>query len=58
MNIFEEHFENALGTFALVNKLQKTESEYKLFAKDYRDLHYSVRKKKRKLELLKRKYKN
>ncbi len=44
VDIFEEHFENALGTFALVAKLQKTEKEYKSFAKDYRDLHYSVRK--------------
>ena len=43
-DIFEEHFENALGTFALVKKLQKTEEDYNLFAEDYRDLHYSVRK--------------
>ena len=33
LDIFEEHFENALGTFALVQKLQKTEEEYNLFAK-------------------------
>jgi cell division protein FtsB len=49
LDIFEEHFENALGTFALVKQLQKTEEEYKLFAKDYRDLHYSVRKKEKKI---------
>jgi len=49
LDIFEEHFENALGTFALVKKLQKTEKEYNLFAKDYRDLHYSVRKKQKKI---------
>ena len=48
-DIFEEHFENALGTFALVKKLQKTEKEYNLFAEDYRDLHYSVRKKEKKI---------
>ena len=30
LDIFEEHFENALGTFALVQKLQKTEKEYEL----------------------------
>ena len=48
-DIFEEHFENALGTFALVKKLQKTEEEYNLFAKDYRDLHFSVRKKEKKI---------
>jgi TRAP-type mannitol/chloroaromatic compound transport system permease large subunit len=49
LDIFEEHFENALGTFALVKKLQKTEKEYDLFAKDYRDLHFSVRKKEKKI---------
>jgi len=49
LDIFEEHFENALGTFALVKKLQKTEKEYNLFAEDYRDLHFSVRKKQKKI---------
>ena len=49
LDIFEEHFENALGTFALVKKLQKTEEEYNLFAKDYRDLHFSSRKKEKKI---------
>ena len=44
LDIFEEHFDNALGTFAIVKKLQKTEEEYELFTKDYRDLHFSVRK--------------
>ncbi len=49
LDIFEEHFENALGTFALVQKLQKTEKEYELFAEDYTDLHFSVRKKQKKI---------
>ena len=49
LDIFEEHFENALGTFALVKKLQKTEEEYNLFAEDYRDFHFSVRKKEKKI---------
>jgi len=49
MDIFEEHFDNALGTFALVKKLQKTEKEYNLFVKDYRDLHYSARKREKKI---------
>jgi len=49
MDMFEEHFENALGTFALVKKLQKTEKEYNLFTEDYRDLHFSVRKKEKKI---------
>jgi len=49
LDIFEEHFENALGTFSIVKKLQKAEEEYNLFTKDYRDLHYSVRKKEKKI---------
>lgn len=49
LDIFEEHFENALGTFALVKKLQKTEEEYNLFAEDYRDFHFSVRKKEKRI---------
>jgi len=52
MDIFEEHFDNALGTFALVKKLQKTEKEYNLFVEDYRDLHFSVRKKEKKIRKL------
>jgi len=52
MDIFEEHFDNALGTFALVKKLQKTEKEYNLFIQDYRDLHFSVRKKEKKIRKL------
>ena len=49
LDIFEEHFENALGTFALVKKLQKTEEEYNLFAEDYRDFHFSMRKQEKKI---------
>ena len=49
LDIFEEHFDNALGTFVLVEKLKKTEKEYNLFSEDYRDLHYSVRKKQKKI---------
>ncbi len=52
MDIFEEHFDNALGTFALVKKLQKTEKEYNLFVQDYRDLHFGVRKKEKKIRKL------
>ncbi len=55
LDIFEEHFENALDTFSLVKKLQKTEKEYNLYAKDYRDLHYSVRKKQKKLRTIEKK---
>lgn len=58
LDIFEEHFENALGTFALVKKLQKTEKEYNLFAEDYRDLHYSVRKKEKKIRKIDKRIKN
>jgi len=49
LDIFEEHFENALGTFALVKKLQKAEEEYNLFTEDYRDLHFNARKKEKKI---------
>lgn len=55
LDIFEEHFENALLTFALVNKLQKTEKEYNLFAEDYRDLHFNVRKKQKKIRKIEKK---
>ncbi len=49
MDIFEEHFDSALGTFALVKKLQKTEKEYNSYAEGYRDLHFSVRKREKKI---------
>ncbi len=52
LDIFEEHFDSALGTFALVKKLQKTEKEYDLFIEDYRDVHFSVRKKEKKIRKL------
>ena len=55
LDIFEEHFENALGTFGLVKKLQKTEKEYNLFAEGYRDLHFSVRKKQKKIRKIDKK---
>ncbi len=55
LDIFEEHFKGALSTFALVKKLQKTEKEYKLFADDYRDLHFSVRKKQKKIRKIDKK---
>ena len=44
LDIFEEHFDNALGTFDIVKKLQKTEEEYDVFTQDYKDMHFSVRK--------------
>ncbi len=57
LDIFEEHFDNALGTFAIVKKLQKTEEEYDLFAEEYRDLHFSVRKKQKKIRKIENKIK-
>ena len=39
----------------MVKKLKKTENEYKSFAKDYRDLHYSVRKKQKKIRTIEKK---
>ena len=55
LDIFEEHFENAIATFALVEKLQKTEEKYELYAENYRDLHFSVRKKQKKIRKLENK---
>ena len=57
LDIFEEHFDNALGTFAIVKKLQKTEQEYELFTKDYRDLHFNVRKIEKKIRRIDQKIK-
>ncbi len=57
LDIFEEHFDNALGTFAIVKKLQKTEEEYELFTKNYKDLHFSVRKIQKKVRKIDQKIK-
>ena len=57
LDIFEEHFDNALGTFAIVKKLQKTEEEYEIFTKDYRDLHFDVRKIQKKIRKIDEKIK-
>ena len=57
LDIFEEHFDNALGTFAIVKKLQKTEEEYEIFIKDYRDLHFDVRKIQKKIRKIDEKIK-
>ena len=57
LDVFEEHFDNALGTFAIVKKLQKTEQEYELFAKDYKDLHFDVRKIQKKVRKIDQKIK-
>ena len=57
LDIFEEHFDNALRTFAIVKKLQKTEQEYELFAKDYKDLHFDVRKIQKKVRKIDQKIK-
>ena len=57
LDIFEEHFDNALGTFAIVKKLQKTEQEYELFTKDYKDLHFNVRKIQKKIRKIDQKIK-
>ena len=49
IEIFEDHFDSALGTFGLVEKLKKAEMEYNSYIVDYRDLHFSVRKKQKKI---------
>ena len=55
MEILEDHFDSALGTFALVDKLKKVEVEYNAYAVDYRDLHFTVRKKQKKILKLNKK---
>jgi len=55
MEILEDHFDSALATFALVDKLKKVEVEYNAYAVDYRDLHFSVRKKQKKILKLNKK---
>ena len=47
--IFRSHFAKALLTFDLVNNVRKSETEYNLFAKDYKSLHFKVRKIQKKL---------
>ena len=55
MEILEDHFDSALGTFALVDKLKKVEVEYNDYTIDYRDLHFTVRKKQKKILKLNKK---
>ncbi|GIS76656.1 MAG: hypothetical protein CM1200mP13_00150 [Candidatus Pelagibacterales bacterium] len=57
LDIFEEHFDNALGTFAIVKKNQKKGEEYELFTKDYRDFHFNVRKIEKKIRKIDQKIK-
>ena len=49
VEIFESHFEKTSSTFDLVKKVKSTDNEYNLFIKDYRDLHFKVRKKQKKI---------
>ena len=37
IEIFEDHFDSALGTFAIVERLKKAEDEYNSYTVDYRD---------------------
>ena len=46
-----------LGLLQIVKKLQKTEQEYELFTKDYRDLHFNVRKIEKKIRKIDQKIK-
>ena len=49
MEILEDHFDSALGTFALVEKLKNAEKVYNDYTVDYRDMHFTVRKKQKKI---------
>jgi len=55
LEIFEDHFDSALATFALVEKVKKAESEYNSYTGDYRDLHFKTRKKQKKIRKLNKK---
>ena len=55
LEIFEDHFDSALATFALVEKVKKAESEYNSYIGDYRDLHFTTRKKQKKIRKLDKK---
>lgn len=57
IDIFESHFDNASSTFDLVKRVQNTESEYNLFIKDYKDIHFKVRKKQKKIIKVEKKIK-
>ena len=58
LEIFEDHFDSALATFALVDKVKKAESEYNSYTGDYRDLHFKTRKKQKKIRKLSKKIDN
>ena len=49
VEIFDSHFEKTSSIFDLVKKVKTTDNEYNLFIKDYRDLHFKVRKKQKKI---------
>jgi hypothetical protein len=53
--IFNSHIKKALMTFDLVEQVQKAESEYNLFAKNYSSLHFKVRKIQKKVLKIKKK---
>ena len=55
MEILDDHFDAALATLALVDKLKKAEGEYNDYAVDYRELHFTVRKKQKKILKLNKK---
>mgnify|MGYP001445974482 FL=1 len=55
MEILEDHFDSALGTFALVEKLKNAEKIYNDYTVDYRDMHFTVRKKQKKILKLNKK---
>ena len=57
IDIFESHFDNASSTFDLVKRVQNTENEYNLFIKDYKDIHFKVRKKQKKIIKVEKKIK-
>ena len=49
LSFFQRHVDNSRYSFEIVDELKKVEKEYNLYIQDYRDLHFSVRKKQKKI---------
>ncbi len=49
LSFFQRHVDNSRYSFEIVDELKKAEKEYNLYIQDYRDLHFSVRKKQKKI---------
>ena len=57
INIFESHIKNARNSFEKIDELKKAEQQYNTYTKDYRDLHFSSRKKEKKIRKIEKRIK-